>query len=124
MPKFLLCVLLILSAAVCRGNSILIPMDDHQKNHLKAYGMAFDILQKGGTVEWLLNYRGGSFLITYSSQSESECVIRGISFELLTPSKSSAIIQEISAADVNMDLVRLEKAPHIAVYSPEKCIGI
>ena len=122
MRNYSLCLLFIFFHAFSWGNSILIPMDEHQKNHLKAYGMAFDILQKGGVVEWLLNYRGGSFLISYTPQSQNECVVRGVSFEVLPASKTNVILEEISAAEVNMDLVRLEKAPRIAVYSPKNAL--
>lgn len=109
--------LLVLSFACCRGNSILIPMDGAQKNHLKAYGVAFFILQKNIHVDWLLNYRGGSFLVPYSSVVENECLVRGISVDLLTDVKTNSILNEISNPEVNMNVVRLETAPRIAVYS-------
>src|SRR6478752_3655618 len=102
MRNYSLCLLFLFIHAFSWGNSILIPMDEHQKNHLKAYGMAFDVLQKGGVVEWLLNYRGGSFLITYSPQSQNECVVRGVSFEVLSAAKTNVILEEISAAEANM----------------------
>jgi hypothetical protein len=101
------------------GTSILIPMDGAQSNHLKAYGIAFHALQKDQTVDWLLNYRGGSFLIEFTDPVRNECVVRGVSFELLTADKVNVILQEISNPEVNMNLVKLEKAPRIAVYSPK-----
>ncbi len=122
MSKYSLCLFFVIIFTFSRGNSILIPMDEHQKNHLKAYGMAFTILQKGGSVDWLLNYRGGSFLITYSRFIESECVVRGITVELLSAAKTNTILEEISAPEVNMNLVRLEKAPRIGVYSPKNAL--
>src|SRR5882672_476570 len=97
-----LCLLFVCVFALCKANSILIPMDDSQKNHLKAYGMAFMILKKDLSVDWLLNYRGGSFLITYSTFLENECKVRGISYELLPTAKANAIIEEIAGTDVNM----------------------
>ncbi|NOT75106.1 MAG: asparagine synthetase B [Cyclobacteriaceae bacterium] len=122
MFKIYLSLLFITLSFLGRSNSILIPMDEHQKNHLKAYGIAFDVLKKGGSVDWLLNYRGGGFLITHSSYFESECVIRGVSFELLNVTRTNAILQEISAPEVNMSLVKLETAPKIAVYSPKNAL--
>jgi hypothetical protein len=101
------------------GSSILIPMDQAQQNHLKSYGLAFYTLQRGGYVDWLLNYRGGSFLIPYDKDIHSECVIRGITIELISESAVNAILKEIESPAVNMNVVRLEKAPRIAVYSPK-----
>jgi hypothetical protein len=113
----------IIAFIICIGSaraaSILIPMDDSQKNHLKAYGVAYYVLKKGDDVDWLLNYRGGSFLVDWTSELQSECMVRGISFELLTESSVSAIIKEISSPSVNMNVVKLEQAPRIAVYSPK-----
>jgi hypothetical protein len=98
---------------------LLIPMDDDQKNHLKAYGITFWALQNDVSGEWLLNYRGGSFMFPYLKDIESECVIRGVSFEVIADAKRSAIVSNISQPDVNMDVVKLDKAPNIAVYSPK-----
>ncbi len=98
---------------------ILIPMDDTQKNHLKAYGIAYWILQNNVEVDWLLNYRGGSFMFKQLAPLEKECVIRGISYSVIADGQAAGIINEISPAEVNMDVVKLEKAPKIAVYSPK-----
>ena len=103
----------------CFANSILIPMDQKQQNHLKSYGLAYYALQRGGYVEWLLNYRGGSFLIPYEKEIHSECVVRGISFEIISDAAVKTILAEIESPSVNMNVVRLEKAPRIAVYSPK-----
>src|SRR3954468_10772893 len=119
MRKQFLFLLFVFVGGIASANSILIPMDAAQKNHLKSYGVAFFVLQKGLEVEWLLNYRNGSFLIPYSAELENECVVRGISFELLPSFKANAILQEISNPDVNMSVVKLERAPRIAVYSPK-----
>lgn len=109
----------IILTAVSHAASILIPMDESQKNHLKAYGVAFSILQKDMPVDWLLNYRGGSFLIAYHSSLETECLIRAVTFEVITDVQVSSILKEIESPAVNMNMVRLEKAPRIAVYSPK-----
>ncbi len=98
---------------------LLIPMDDAQQNHLKAYGIAFWTLQNGVEVKWLLNYRGGSFLISEHPEVQNECVIRGVSFETIADAQANAILDEISQPEVNMDAVKLEKAPKVAVYSPK-----
>ncbi len=93
-------------------------MDDSQKNHLKAYGIAYWSLQNAVEVQWLLNYRGGSFMIDNLKDIENECIIRGVSYEVIADAQASGILNEISQADVNMDAVKLEKAPKIAVYTP------
>ena len=81
--------------------------------------MAYFVLQKGAEVDWLLNYWGGSFLLTYSTTIENEFIVRGISFEIINTLKANSILREISNPDVNMSVIRLEKAPRIAVYSPK-----
>ncbi len=98
---------------------LLIPMDQSQKNHLKAYGIAYWILQQDVEVDWLLNYRGGSFMCKFHEAIEDECLIRGVSYTVIANSQSTAILQEISDPQSNMDAVKLYKAPKIAVYSPK-----
>jgi len=101
------------------ASSILIPMDAKaQTNHLKAYGITYWLLEQKQNVQWLLNYRGGSFLVPSSERIERECLIRGVTYELISDSKTAEILQEISSPSKNMDAVLLEKAPKIAVYSP------
>lgn len=107
------------SFIICKANAILIPMDEAQKNHLKSYGLAFNALQRGGYLDWLLNYRGGSFLIPYEQYIHSECIVRGISFEILSDAAVNSILKEVESPAVNMNVVRLEKSPRIAVYSPK-----
>lgn len=94
-------------------------MDESQKNHLKAYGLAYWAIKQNQEVDWLLNFRGGSFLIKYAKSIEDECKIRGVSYEVIADAKVNTILQEISYPDVNMEMVKLEKAPKIAVYSPK-----
>ena len=102
------------------ASKILIPMDEeNQRNHLKAYGIAYWILQNEIEVEWLLNYRGGSFLVANYNSIQEECTIRGVTYELITDAKVNAIKTEISNPEVNMEVVKLEKAPKIAVYTPK-----
>ncbi|WP_207422478.1 asparagine synthetase B [Desertivirga brevis] len=94
-------------------------MDEDQKNHLKAYGIAFWTLKNGAEADWLLNYRGGSFLIRYAQSLENECKVRGVSYEVITDAKVNSILTELADPSVNMDIVKLEKAPKMAVYSPK-----
>ncbi len=99
---------------------ILIPMDaDTQKNHLKAYGITYWTLSQQLKVKWLLNYRGGSFLLPDSERIQRECQIRGVSFEVISDVKAESILKEISSPSKNMEAVVLEKAPKIAVYTPK-----
>ena len=98
---------------------ILIPMDENQHNHLKAYGIVYKALQQHIKVKWLLNYRGGAFLIPFDEQIKEECQIRGVDFELITEDQAVQILKEISSPSKNMEAVILEKAPKIAVYSPK-----
>ena len=90
-----------------------------QQNHLKAYGITYWQLKKEIKVQWLLNYRGGSFLLPDSEELRKECQIRGVSFEVLSDQKTAAILDEVNSPSRNMEAVLLEKAPKIAVYSPQ-----
>lgn len=101
------------------ASQLLIPMDAGQTNHLKAYGIAFWVLKQDVTVDWLLNYRGGSFAIPYATAVENECKIRGVSYEVIATGQYNAIIAEIADPEKNMDVMKLEKAPKVAVYSPK-----
>ncbi len=98
---------------------ILIPMDHTQSDHLKAYGIAYWVLEHSINVNWLLNYRGGSFLFEAFPKFEDELAIRGVSYEKISAGQKVAILEEITAEDINMDAVKLEKAPKVAVYSPK-----
>ena len=119
MKKIILLLLLLISAEGF-SSYIIIPMDeDTQQDHLKAYGLTYWMLQKQQKVKWLLNYRGGSFLMADSQELRNECKIRGISFETLSDSKTEEILTMISSPSQNMEAVVLEKAPKIAVYSPK-----
>jgi hypothetical protein len=98
---------------------MLIPMDDTQKDHLKAYGIAYWVLTYDVEIYWLLNYRGGSYMFLYNKTFEDECNIRGVSYEVIADVQSTSILQEIADPQVNMDAIKLHKAPRIAVYSPK-----
>ncbi len=97
---------------------ILVPMDKSQANHLKAYGIAYFVLENGVTMEWLLNYRGGSFLLPHLVAIENELVIRGVSYEIIADGQVNAIKRNIASPEVNQEVVQLEVAPKIAVYTP------
>ena len=107
-------------SASSMANRLLIPMDATQKNHLKAYGVAFWVLKAYNTeLDWLLNYRGGSFMVPYTQKFATEMTIRGVSFEVISEGQANDILSDIAAPDANMDAVKLQKAPRIAVYSPK-----
>lgn len=114
----LLCFFLILGSSL-RASKVLVPMDDVQSNHLKAYGVAYWSLAQERDVQWLLNYRGGSFLFDHTDQLVKELNIRGVSFDVIADARAAGILLEISNPEVNMDAIKLEKAPKIAVYSPK-----
>jgi hypothetical protein len=119
MSKKLVYLFLVLVSFTARANFILLPMDEAtQKNHLKAYGITYWALDKQYKASWLLNYRGGSFLLPDAPEIRKECQIRGVSFELLTDAEEASILADISSPSQNMETVVLEKAPKIAVYSP------
>lgn len=104
-----------------RGAYLLLPMDaTAQRNHLKAYGITYWVLDNGAEAWWLLNYRGGSFAFKHNPIFERECVTRGISYEVIADAQFSKILEEIAHPEVNMDAIKLEVAPKIAVYSPKK----
>jgi len=100
------------------ASQILIPMDDSQSNHLKAYGLSYYLLENGIIIEWMLNYRGGSFLTPHLMNIEEELIIRGVNYEVLADGQVDKIKKEIGSPEINMEIIQLEKAPKIAVYTP------
>lgn len=118
MKNLLFAALCMLLAANMQASYILLYMDEQQKNHLKAYGIAYYVLQSGVDVDWLLNYKGGSFAFKYGEKFEATCRIRGVSYSIVPDAQYGSIVQEIANPEVNMDVVKLEKAPKIAVYTP------
>ncbi|HQU60333.1 MAG: asparagine synthetase B [Phaeodactylibacter sp.] len=120
MKKIGLGLLLIVLALKLQAAYILLPMDaESQKDHLKAYGITYWVLEKGSEAWWLLNYRGGSFAFPHNREFEKECLTRGVSYEIIPDAQFNKIINDISDPEVNMDAMKLEKAPKIAVYTPE-----
>ena len=109
-------IMLFFVAAASQAQKILIYMDLQQANHLKAYGVAYHALAQGVRVEWLLNYRGGSFLMDQYAEIERACRVKGISYEIIGGSQLASILGIIE--DENMDSILLEKAPEIAIYAP------
>ena len=115
---FLLSMLLLTMIHHINAQKLLIPMDLAQTDHLKAYGLTYWALTKNVNTEWLLNYRGGSFLCDPEPFLIAECRIRGVGFEQLTQGQALAIYAEVQSEKSNMDVVTLEKPPRIAVYTP------
>lgn len=117
--SFLICLLLVSNSGLL-ANKILIQMDLSQTNHLKGYGIVYWSLEKGGLWDWLLNYRGGSFMTDFSDDVARECRIRGVDYQIVSDVDAEDIYKQVQAEGVNMDVVRLEKAPKIAVYVPHE----
>ncbi|MEQ8302183.1 MAG: asparagine synthetase B [Cyclobacteriaceae bacterium] len=117
--RFLLVLSFILLSRLASANYIFIPMDEKQADHLKAYGISYWILKNELEVDWLLNYRGGSFMCKYLPGIQNELVVRGVSYEIISDAQANAIITEIASPAVNYDLMKLEKYPRIAVYTPK-----
>jgi hypothetical protein len=100
------------------ATQLLVPMDNSQSNHLKAYGIAYWCLDNGVVIEWLLNYKGGAFLMPHLQEIERELKIRGVKYQVLTDGQVNSVKTEIANPEVNMEVIQLEKAPKIAVYTP------
>ena len=115
---FLLVCLLQISYTA-HASYLLIPMDESQTNHLKAYGITYWILQNEVEVDWLLNYRGGSFMVKYAQSIENELIVRNVSYQVISDAESNQIVEMISSPASNTDLMKLEKYPKVAVYSPK-----
>ena len=107
------CLFLLLCFPVSRADKVLIHMDLGQSDHLKAYGVAYWVLEQGNNVEWLLNYRGGSFMADATEALVDICRLRGVSFSVIDLSQAGSIYREIE--ENNMEMVLLEKAPAIAI---------
>ena len=118
MRKFLVSISIFVFSISCNASMILIPMDETQSNHLKAYGLSYFLLENNIVIDWLLNYRGGSFLTPHMISIEEELILRGISYEILANGQVNNIKSHIGSPEVNMEVVQLEKAPKIAVYTP------
>ncbi len=101
------------------ASKIFVSMDEGQANHLKAYGIAYWILENDVAVDWLLNFKGGSFAFQYYQKFENELIIRGVSYTVMSDAAYNQIVEQISSPSMNSDVMKLEKAPKIAVYSPK-----
>ncbi|MFN3560665.1 MAG: asparagine synthetase B [Chloroherpetonaceae bacterium] len=110
-------VLLAMSASVF-AQKVLVPMDKAQSDHLKAYGVAYWCLERNISVDWLLNYRGGSFMMDAIPALKDELTLRGVAFEEISNGKAEQILSLIRSEESNMDAMRLDKAPKIVVYVP------
>jgi|TARA_B110000495_G_C23043106_1_gene627487 hypothetical protein len=117
--RYFLTLLLSLTIYLSHASYILIPMDQNQTNHLKAYGIAFLAIQNEISINWLLNYKGGSFLIKNNELIENECNIRGVLYNIIADLQSNKILRDISSNEVNQEIIRLEKTPRVAIYSPK-----
>ncbi|MDH5608709.1 MAG: asparagine synthetase B [Cyclobacteriaceae bacterium] len=117
--KIVIALLLISWLIPLQAAYLLIPMDDTQSDHLKAYGIAYWALTKDVPVDWLLNFRGGSFMIKWTQTIENECVIRNVGYQMISDAQANDILTEIASPSSNMDVMKLEKFPKIAVYSPK-----
>ncbi len=120
--KKLVLIFFLLYGFIGRSTEILIPMDATQTNHLKAYGLAYWALERDVVIEWLLNYRGGSFMMPHAKQIEEELMIRGVRYELITDGQANNIRNQIANPEVNQEIVQLEKPPKIAVYTPSSAL--
>jgi hypothetical protein len=107
---------------IASAQDVLIPMDERQTNHLKAYGAAFWALTQNQEADWLLNYRGGAFLLTATPELEEELRLRNVSYERLSASASASLVDQVEADGNNQAAVRLETAPDIAVYAPDQTV--
>ena len=110
---------LIFGVQSASATMLLVPMDETQTDHLKAYGMSYWVIENEIVMEWLLNYRGGSFLMPHLTAIEEELVIRGVKYEVISDGQTNQIYAEIGNPEVNMEVIQLEKAPKIAVYTPD-----
>ena len=117
--RFLLLFCFLIAGLGVRANYIFIPMDGKQADHLKAYGIAYWVLKKDTEVDWLLNFRGGSFMCKYHPLIQNELVVRGVSFDIISDADANQILTEIASPALNYDIMKLEKYPKIAVYSPK-----
>jgi hypothetical protein len=119
LKKFFFVFITMISYAA-KASFVLLPMDETtQQNHLKAYGITYWCIEKKFKASWLLNYRGGSFLLDDVPEIRKECQIRGVSFEVLSDVETNQILAEIASPSQNMEAVVLEKAPKVAVYTPK-----
>lgn len=119
MRVLFLVISMLFAAQSMQAAYMLLPMDDRQSDHLKAYGVTFWVLDKKVETYWLLNYRGGSFAFRQNAAFEKECKTRNVKYEVISDAQFNGILTEISNPEKNMDAIKLETAPKIAVYTPQ-----
>ncbi len=120
MKRLLTVLSCMLFAFYLNASYILIPMEhDVQKNHLKAYGITYWVIDSGVEAYWLLNYRGGAFAFRHNSIFEKECKTRGVNYEVIPNAQFHKIRQDISHPEMNQEVIKLETPPKIAVYTPD-----
>jgi len=120
MKQYIIFLVLFLASSLVQASYVLVPMEhDKQTNHLKAYGIAYWVINQNVEAYWLLNYRGGSFAFAYSKTIEAECKVRGVSYQVISDAQWISIRNQISNPEVNQEAIKLEKAPKIAVYTPD-----
>src|SRR6476469_493465 len=117
--KFILLFLSVLLLHPVFATQFLLPMAPDQQDHLKAYGVAYWVLKNQVEVDWLLNYRGGSFAFRHDPKIENELVVRNVSYQVISDAQYNSVLSQINDPDANMDIMKLEKVPKIAVYSPK-----
>lgn len=125
MKKYLLSAFILLGlfpALTIAQQRVLIPMDESQTNHLKAYGIIFNQLVEGETGQWLLNYRGGSFLTTPENDLVRKSRIKNVQVEVISEAEAAQLIQDVEQPNVNMAAISLESVPSIAVYTPPQAL--
>lgn len=118
MKKIITALLVVFSINMAHANYVFIPMDDTQTDHLRAYGVAYKVLESNDEMYWMLNFKGGAFMFKYRNEYEDLLLARNVSYDLITDVQSTALITQLSDPDVNQNPMKLEKAPKIAVYSP------
>lgn len=119
---FIYLAILIFASTKLSANTIFISMDNSQANHLKAYGIAYWVIEQGVEVDWLLNHKGGSFMMNYFQKIENELIIRGVSYTIISDAEHNRILADIANPSSNTDIMKLEKAPRVAVYSPKSAL--
>ncbi|MHA8052283.1 asparagine synthetase B [Aquirufa sp. Wall-65K1] len=120
--KGLILPLIIFCSSICPilANKLLIPMDDSQTNHLKAYGFTYKVLQgEDAKVSWLLNYRGGSFMMDYIPYFSKDLLSKGVAYQIISDQAAAQILAEVNSESSNMEQATLQKVPKIALYSPK-----
>ncbi len=113
MVVLLIC-FLVLSLKVAYTDYIFIPMDLKQVDHLKPYGVVYNSLMNGINCFWVINYRGGSFVIPYTETSLKLSKESKINFSIIDEDEWNYIVSLTNSENINVIL--LTKAPKIGLY--------